>query len=271
MPDKPVRHILSLSGGKDSTALALHMRDRVPDMEYVFCDTGEELPETYEYLKKLEAHLGRPIKYLKNNRQAFKDLLAARNNFLPSPQARWCTQYLKIVPFEEYVGDDDVLSYIAIRADEAHRKGYISSKPNIRAVYPFIEDGIVKADVFKMLEESGLGAPKYYEWRSRSGCYFCFFQQRIEWVGLLERHPDLFEKAEAMEKLNAETGEGYTWSGRESLAELRRPERVGAIKAEAEARRKGRAAPESPFLIDALAGLPADEEDDELGCLICHL
>ena len=38
-----VRHILSLSGGKDSTALALYMRDRVPEMEYVFCDTGEDL------------------------------------------------------------------------------------------------------------------------------------------------------------------------------------------------------------------------------------
>ncbi|MFZ1474384.1 MAG: phosphoadenosine phosphosulfate reductase family protein, partial [Anaerolineae bacterium] len=48
-----VRHIVSLSGGKDSTALAIYMRDRIPDVEYVFCDTGEELPETYEYLDKL--------------------------------------------------------------------------------------------------------------------------------------------------------------------------------------------------------------------------
>jgi 3'-phosphoadenosine 5'-phosphosulfate sulfotransferase (PAPS reductase)/FAD synthetase len=51
------RHILSLSGGKDSTALALYMRDRVPQMEYVFCDTGEELAETYDYLLKIEAQL----------------------------------------------------------------------------------------------------------------------------------------------------------------------------------------------------------------------
>ena len=53
-----LRHILSLSGGKDSTALAIHMRDRVPEMEYVFCDTKKELPETYEYLDKIEAYLG---------------------------------------------------------------------------------------------------------------------------------------------------------------------------------------------------------------------
>ena len=43
--------------------------------------------------------------------------------------------------------------------------------------------------------ESGLGKPSYYEWRSRSGCYFCFYQRKKEWVGLLENHPDLFEKA----------------------------------------------------------------------------
>ena len=56
-----VRHILSLSGGKDSAALAIHMRDRLDDMEYVFLDTGKELPETYEYLNKLEAYLGKPV------------------------------------------------------------------------------------------------------------------------------------------------------------------------------------------------------------------
>jgi 3'-phosphoadenosine 5'-phosphosulfate sulfotransferase (PAPS reductase)/FAD synthetase len=55
------RHILALSGGKDSSALAVYMRDEVPRMEYVFCDTGKELPETYEYLAKFEAFLGQPV------------------------------------------------------------------------------------------------------------------------------------------------------------------------------------------------------------------
>ena len=59
--DDGVRHICGISGGKDSSALAVHMRDRVPRMEYFFCDTGAELPETYEYLTRLEVILGRPI------------------------------------------------------------------------------------------------------------------------------------------------------------------------------------------------------------------
>lgn len=267
MSQPRVRHILSLSGGKDSTALAIYMRDRVPEMEYVFCDTGEELPETYAYLDKLEAYLGKKITKLKNNRQGFADLLEARRGFLPSPQARWCTQYLKIKPFEDHVGDDTVYSYLAIRADEPHRKGYISSKPNIHPIYPFIEDGIVKEDVYRILEESGLGLPDYYRWRSRSGCYFCFFQQKIEWVGLLEHHPDLFEKAMSFEKLDPETGDRYTWNSTESLADLRRPERIQQIKEEA-LRRQANTSRARRRLLEVLVG---DDEDDDQACLICHL
>jgi 3'-phosphoadenosine 5'-phosphosulfate sulfotransferase (PAPS reductase)/FAD synthetase len=116
--EKPVRHILSLSGGKDSTALAIYMRDRIPDLEYVFCDTEKELPETYEYLEKLEVYLGKPITYLKHDGRGFDELLLMRKGFLPSPQVRWCTELLKIRPYERYLGEDICNSYIGIRADE---------------------------------------------------------------------------------------------------------------------------------------------------------
>ncbi len=134
MTDK-VRHILSLSGGKDSTALAIYMRDRVPEMEYVFCDTGKELKETYDYLQKIEAYLGKKIVIL-NSDMDFDHWLEMYGGYLPSPQARWCTRMLKIVPFERYVGDDAIFSYIGIRADE-NREGYISAKTNIKPIYPF--------------------------------------------------------------------------------------------------------------------------------------
>ena len=147
--------------------------------------------------------------------------------YLPSPNMRWCTRKLKIEPFEEYVGDDEAYLYVAIRADE-NRKGFISTKPNLTPVYPFIEDGITKEDVVRILAESGVRLPDYYRWRSRSGCYFCFFQRKIEWVGLLENHPDLFEKAMEYEKPD----EGFTWIESESLADLRRPERIEQIKRE---------------------------------------
>ena len=45
------RHLLGISGGKDSAALAIYMREKIPEMEYVFCDTGKELKETYDFIK----------------------------------------------------------------------------------------------------------------------------------------------------------------------------------------------------------------------------
>lgn len=256
------RHILSLSGGKDSTALAIYMRDKVPEMEYVFCDTGEELPETYDYLDRLEAYLGKPIARLNPDRP-FSHYLDIYRGVLPDSRTRWCTRMLKIKPFEKYVGEAEAISYIAIRADETYRTGYISTKPNLKPIYPFIDAGVVKADVFRMLDESGLGAPEYYEWRSRSGCYFCFFQQRREWVGLKERHPDLFEKAKQFEKFDETTGKRFTWAQKESLAELEQPERMEAIK-QSQLRQKEAA---SSSLIDILG----DEEEEDMSCLVCQL
>jgi len=238
MGEQRTRHILGLSGGKDSTALAIYLRDCIPNIEYVFCDTGKELPETYAYLDRLEAYLGQHIVRLDGEGRDFDHYLALRQinaegrkrGFLPSARVRWCTELLKIRPLERYIGDDPAVSYVAIRADE-DRQGYSSTKPNIGVRFPFKEDGINLADVVRILERSGLGLPQYYDWRSRSGCYFCFFQRKIEWVGLLERHPDLYAQATEYEHPEFGVGNGFTWCQNESLGDLGRPERVKEIKA----------------------------------------
>jgi len=85
MSNKQVRHILGLSGGKDSTALAILMDKQVPQMEYFFCDTHKELPETYEYLDRIKA-LGNQIEYLSADR-GFDHWMSGR--FLPSPKMCW--------------------------------------------------------------------------------------------------------------------------------------------------------------------------------------
>ena len=130
-----VRHVCGISGGKDSSALAVFLRDEVPDMEYFFCDTGAELPETYEYLTRLEVVLGKPIERLNADR-GFDHWFEMFRGALPSPQMRWCTNYMKIKPLEDWIGDTPTISYVAIRADEASRKGYISTKPNIETRFP---------------------------------------------------------------------------------------------------------------------------------------
>ena len=330
-----VRHILGISGGKDSAALAIYLKQKYPALriEYYNSDTGCELTETEALINRLEAYLGK-IERLRAAEGSpeptpFHHFLKAMGGFLPSPQARWCTKKMKLEKFEEYVGDDYAVSYVGIRGDE-DREGYISSKPNIQAVFPFrrniwsidvinkvlhndnleqlitiydnlCSDGmlkedvmeivckplskafyyskkmnalldydvklfnrvvfeylkttdypvgkldvfplldntdvLVKDDIFRILRESGVGVPAYYEeipfevdgktgtyCRSRSGCYFCFFQQKIEWIWLYEQHPDLYKKAMEFEK------DGYTWNQGESLADLCKPDRVRQIK-----------------------------------------
>lgn len=268
--EKPVRHILALSGGKDSSALAVYMLGKIPDVEYVFCDTEKELDETYEYLIRLETFLGKKIIYLKySDGYGFDEILQIKNGFLPSPDSRWCTEYLKLKPYEKYIGNDPVVSYVGIRADEPNRKGYISTKPNIKTVFPFVENNIRHDDVVRLLEEAGLGLPKYYKWRSRSGCYFCFFQQKREWVGLLENHPDLYAKAMEYEKFNHLTGERYTWMQEESLEEFARPERISQIKENYEKRMQRNSFRSHALLRDTFLDFSKEEVDDM--CTICHL
>jgi len=265
------RHVLGISGGKDSAALAIYLRDRVPEMEYFFCDTGRELPETYEFLQRLEVVLGKPIVRLNSDRD-FDHWLHVFGGALPSPQMRWCTKNLKIKPFEKWIGDDPTITYVGIRADE-DREGYISHKANVEARFPFKEDGLAKEDILQILDDAGVGLPSYYRWRTRSGCFFCFFQRKIEWVNLADEHPDLFAKAvEYEDKLNYEdkaSAQQFTWSQGESLRELiARREEIVTDHEESLARATA-AAPNRP-LVDVLADM-LDGEGGQSPCTMCHV
>jgi len=254
------RHFLSLSGGKESIALALYMRYTYPQHPFkcIFCDAGGELPGTYEYLDRLEAVLGARIVRLSALDRVNVKHMAGRTPFdvwlneiyggyLPNPRVRWCTWVLKIQLFEAHVGTNLVFSYIGIRSDE-NQEGYtakkppvLSEQPNILAVYTFKDDGSRLEDINDLLQDSGLGLPKYYRWRTRSGCYPCFYQQIGERQELQDRHPRLFERSKAYE--NSENGHRFTWAQRRSLADIERLERCHEL---------------------------ADRQDLE-GCAICHL
>ena len=282
MPES-VRHICGISGGKDSSALAVYMRRRVPEMEYFFCDTGAELPETYEYLTRLEVILGKPVARL-NASRGFDHWFEVFRGALPSPQMRWCTKNMKIKPIEEWIGDDQAVSYVAIRSDESNRKGHISTKRNIETRFPFIEDGIDRSAVLRILEDAGIGLPEYYEWRTRSGCYFCFYQRKAEWIGLADRHPELFDRAVAIERKvlleagadgdadfgdRAMTGRQYTWSGGETLIQLRGRRDEILARHEAAVSRAATRQVNLP-LMEALADA-LDEDDDSTPCTVCAL
>lgn len=274
------RHILGLSGGRDSAALAVYMRQHHPELpiEYFFTDTGKELPEVYAFLDRLEGFLGRAIQRLNPDRD-FDFWLAEYGNFLPSPRTRWCTRQLKLRPLEHWLrshleAGTIVHSYVAIRADEPHRDGYQATHPNMRVHLPLRTGGIDRVGVINILQEADVGEPEYYRWRSRSGCTFCFFQQKIEWVRLAEEHPDRFAEAVAYEKTALKDGSPFTWSNGESLLELIRPERVAQIKVDYEKRRErlrrnrklNPLSKRAPETVDDVYGL----DEAEGGCIVCH-
>lgn len=275
------KHVLGLSGGRDSAALAVFMRQAYPDLdiEYFFTDTGKELPEVYDFLGRLEGFLGKPILRLNPDRD-FDFWLREYGHFLPSAKTRWCTRQLKLRPFEQWLKPElengtTVCSYVAIRSDEPERSGYNATHPNMCVKLPFREHGVDKAGVHDLLESSDLGLPDYYSWRSRSGCTFCFFQQKIEWVRLKREHPEEFEEAKRYEKTALDHGSPFTWSDRESLSELEQPERSAAIEKDYENRvARERAKRRKNPLREGLEDVEIDEaygvSEVSGSCIICH-
>tara|TARA_B100000085_G_scaffold10355_1_gene9005 strand:- start:282 stop:1133 length:852 start_codon:yes stop_codon:yes gene_type:complete len=278
------KHILGLSGGKDSAALAVHMNKKYPDLdiEYFFTDTGYELKETYDFLNKLKTRLDKPIHYI-NPRNSFDYYLKKYNNFLPSATARWCTIEMKLKSMEAWLkpaldAGQEIITYVGIRYDERGRIGYKPTNNLIKAKFPFIEDCIDKEGVMEILDSSGLGLPDYYKWRSRSGCTFCFFQRRSEWIGLMENNPSAWEHAKSLEKQATDNASAFTWIKDMPLTELEKPEVIAKVKEQHKQQleklklKKDKQMQNNPFLkgedIDVEENLALD--DVSSSCLICH-
>jgi 3'-phosphoadenosine 5'-phosphosulfate sulfotransferase (PAPS reductase)/FAD synthetase len=348
------------------------MKNKYPDLpvSYYNTDTGCELEETEKLISNLESVLGHITRIEAapgriKGVTPFEHFLKVSGGYLPSPQARWCTQKLKLTEFENFVGKSiPTISYVGIRGDE-EREGYVSTQPNIQAIFPFRrniwsvdvinkvlskdnmsqiseiykdvcpknlldkaleivkktltpefyyskklnalldlstpifnkvvfqylkttdlpvgklddfplidnEDILGINEVYQILEDGGVGIPAYYKEiefevdgkkgkysRSRSGCYFCFFQQKIEWIWLYEQHPDLFQKSMEFEK------DGYTWSQGETLADLVKPERMRQIKLDAIKKQEAKAKKESnSLLVDMFA------DDSDAFCVNCFI
>ena len=279
-----IKHILGLSGGKDSAALAVHMNKKYPDLdiEYFFTDTGYELKETYDFLNKLKTRLDKPIHYI-NPRNSFDYYLKKYNNFLPSATARWCTIEMKLKSMEAWLkpaldAGQEIITYVGIRYDERGRIGYKPTNDLIKAKFPFIEDCVDKDGVMEILESSGLGLPDYYKWRSRSGCTFCFFQRRSEWIGLMENNPSAWEHAKSLEKQATDNASAFTWIKDMPLTELEKPEVIAKVKEQHKQQleklklKKDKQMQNNPFLkgedIDVEENLALD--DVSSSCLICH-
>jgi hypothetical protein len=183
-------HVIGLSGGKDSTALALYMSEAEPrDYTYLFTPTGHELPEMTAWLEYLEELLGKKITRFTNKDRTLTDLIQIHNR-LPNPWQRWCTRQLKIEPTIAWcVRNAPATLYVGLRADEEEREGIYGDL--VRSEFPFRRLGWGIDEVWGYLQRRGVAdlVP------IRTDCYDCYDQQIREWWALWKYHPDLYEKA----------------------------------------------------------------------------
>jgi 3'-phosphoadenosine 5'-phosphosulfate sulfotransferase (PAPS reductase)/FAD synthetase len=188
-----MKHIVGLSGGKDSTALALRLAELEPrDYEYICNETGNELPDMKAHWDNLEKILGKPIIRVRHERSLIGEI--EKINMLPNVFTRWCTIRLKIEPTIDYFESLPAGStlYVGLRADEMERKGLYGEDINVR--FPMREWNWSEKDVWNYLDSKGICIPK------RTDCALCPYQRLGEWRDLYQNYPDLYAEGVALEK-----------------------------------------------------------------------
>ena len=200
-------HVVALSGGKDSTALALRLAEVEPrDYVYVITPTGNELPEMYAHWRRLGEMLGSPLRPVHTNKSL--QGLIRQQAMLPNHAARWCTRMLKLEPYYNWLsGQAPCVSYVGLRADEDSRPGMIfPDADGVRMRFPMREWGWIETDVRQYLEDKGVSIPE------RTDCAACFWQKLGEWWLLWRDHPEEYAEAEALEhEVSAARGAAYTF------------------------------------------------------------
>jgi PP-loop superfamily ATP-utilizing enzyme len=231
MAIEDLRHVVPLSGGKDSTALAIRLAELEPrGYVYVITPTGNELPEMFAHWRKLSAMLGSPLRPIHTNKSL--QGLIREQTMLPNHRARWCTRLLKLEPFYAFMRQHaPCVSYVGLRADEENRPGMIfPEEAGITVRFPMREWGWKIEDVLRFLKEREIEIPE------RTDCAACFWQRIGEWYQLWQDHPEEYAEAEGLEAFVSEArGQPYTFRSpqRDSwpagLTELRQRFEAGEV------------------------------------------
>jgi 3'-phosphoadenosine 5'-phosphosulfate sulfotransferase (PAPS reductase)/FAD synthetase len=206
-----MKHVVALSGGKDSTALALRLRELNPEVDYTYVctPTGDELPEMYEHWRLLGDRLGKRILPIMHS-TGLKGVIRAQK-MLPNFRARFCTRILKIEPYRRWLAvNTPCVSYVGLRADEEGRAGgAYGDIGGVEMRFPLREWGWKETDVWRYLNDRKISIPR------RTDCARCYHQRIGEWWTLWKDFPELWADAEADE---AEMGATYRTPGRDTWA-----------------------------------------------------
>ncbi len=193
-------HVVSYSGGKDSTAMLLRMVELGMKIdEILFCDTGVEFPAMYEHVDRVERYIGREIKRMKPGK-SFEYYLFEHHTTRGQhqddsgygwarPFRRWCTQLMKLDMLDGIDGlypEKEIVHYVGIAADEKKR---IRDK-----VYPLVGWGWTEADCLRYCKEKGFDWGGLYDIFHRVSCWCCPLKSLDELRKLRENFPELWQK-----------------------------------------------------------------------------
>jgi hypothetical protein len=184
-------HVIALSGGKDSTALALALQYYEP-RDYIFMinPTGNELPEMPKHFENLQ-QLFQTEFYTVGCGLTFEELCYDQQT-LPNRKFRFCSRVLKIEPTQKFLGTlKDPLLYVGLRADENKREG-VDYGVNCR--FPLVEWNWGIEEVRRFLRINSVSIPK------RTDCALCFWQRIDEWWYLWAYYPHQWYLGERLER-----------------------------------------------------------------------
>lgn len=167
-----MKHIVPISGGKDSQATAIWCRNHIQgELTYVFNDTGWEHEKTYHHLLYLQECMNIEIIVLTNKKYpaGMVDLVRKKGRF-PSTMARFCTEELKTKPMIDFIleQNDDMIVYQGIRAEESKNRAKMEMAEDYFRYY------------FEPIwVDEGTGIGKFRDYRRREVKYFAEFYKTI--------------------------------------------------------------------------------------------
>jgi len=245
-------HVLSLSGGKDSVAAGLHLREQGIEHARVFMDTGWEHPDLYAHLDYLERELGHIERVIPRLPEVRADVVprvadiealvgrspsafvrwAVHKAMFPSRMRRYCKQELKVRPFLRWVDtlDDDVVNVVGIRAEESASRARLAERePMSGAEHVEVWRPLIRwteAQVIEIHKRHGIRpCPLYLRGSTRVGCWPCIQANKGE-LAALSRDDRRVAAIEALEALVEDLAAERTSRSPRSMFQAPIPERV---------------------------------------------
>ena len=232
-----MNNIVSLSGGKDSTAMLLMMLERGESIHsVVFFDTGWEFPEMLEHIDKLSRHLWKnhalkvwtlhprlPFEYemfykpVKKQSGPDKGIVHRYGQGWPSPMRRWCTDR-KVRAIKHFVSSiENPIQCVGYAADEADR-GFNDTTYEKR--FPLIEYGITEAEALQYCYNQGFDWGGLYDVFHRASCFCCPLQRLDELRTLRKHFSSLWERMLEWDEMQPEHNRGF--NGFKTVRDLER-------------------------------------------------